>query len=143
MTNFTDNWTREKQREYNKQWRKKNKDYFKKWREKNPNYFKDWVEKNKDKIKVYEKNKVGNKQFLEYKRKYYWSNKKTRIKARARASIRNQVTARRIKKEPCEKCGNIDSEAHHEDYSKALEVNWLCKECHKKLHAKIKPSIYR
>lgn len=31
--------------------------------------------------------------------------------------------------EPC-KCGRIDVQAHHEDYSKPLEVIWLCPVCH-------------
>lgn len=33
-------------------------------------------------------------------------------------------------KKPCEVCGLIKSEAHHNDYSKPLEVIWLCKEHH-------------
>ena len=31
-----------------------------------------------------------------------------------------------IKKLPCETCGDIDSQSHHEDYTKPLEVTWLC-----------------
>jgi len=35
---------------------------------------------------------------------------------------------------PCEKCGNPKSVAHHEDYSKPLEVTWLCHACHMQHH---------
>ena len=35
---------------------------------------------------------------------------------------------------PC-KCGNPDTEAHHPDYSKPLEVEWVCRPCHQKIHA--------
>jgi hypothetical protein len=31
---------------------------------------------------------------------------------------------------PCEVCGLEKSEAHHENYSKPLEINWLCKKHH-------------
>lgn len=41
-----------------------------------------------------------------------------------------------LKKQPCEKCGDRDSEAHHDDYAKPMEVTWLCRKCHSKLHAK-------
>ena len=34
---------------------------------------------------------------------------------------------------PCP-CGNPDTEAHHEDYSKPLKVEWLCRPCHQKIH---------
>ena len=37
-------------------------------------------------------------------------------------------------KKPCEKCGAKKAEAHHEDYHKPLEVNWLCFKDHRALH---------
>jgi hypothetical protein len=37
--------------------------------------------------------------------------------------------------EPCFNCGSTNGvEAHHEDYSKPLDIVWLCRECHVGLH---------
>jgi hypothetical protein len=41
-------------------------------------------------------------------------------------------------KSPCEVCGNQKAEAHHDDYSKLLEVRWLCDEHHKQHHRKMR-----
>jgi hypothetical protein len=42
---------------------------------------------------------------------------------------RNQIT-----RQPCEICGSIKVEAHHDDYSKPLEVRWLCRVHHEEHH---------
>lgn len=36
---------------------------------------------------------------------------------------------------PCEVCGEVKSHAHHDDYSKPLEVKWLCHTHHMERHA--------
>jgi len=42
----------------------------------------------------------------------------------------------KIKKEPCNKCGSKNNlQMHHEDYSKPLEIIWLCLKCHREKHA--------
>lgn len=39
------------------------------------------------------------------------------------------------KPEACENCGEIrEVQAHHNDYDKPLEVQWLCTNCHSMLH---------
>jgi hypothetical protein len=56
-------------------------------------------------------------------------------KVKARKKLRRAVNSGRVLKEPCQHCGATENlEAHHEDYSKPLEVTWLCKSCHIKRH---------
>ena len=39
-------------------------------------------------------------------------------------------------RKPCEICGKTENiDAHHDDYSKPLEVKWLCRLCHREHHA--------
>lgn len=41
----------------------------------------------------------------------------------------------------CERCGMATyTYAHHEDYRKPLQVQWLCDSCHAKRHAELKRS---
>jgi hypothetical protein len=55
----------------------------------------------------------------------------------ARRIVRNALlSGRLIKPRACTRCDKIqkriiDLHAHHEDYSKPLEVIWLCRACHK------------
>ena len=58
-------------------------------------------------------------------------------KIRARQKVFEAIAAGRIDRPTtCSTCGNTHSriEGHHEDYSKPLEVIWLCAPCHGKLH---------
>ena len=61
-------------------------------------------------------------------------------KVKCHQSLHTAVVNGKIEKpEICTKCGNKHKiEGHHEDYSKPLEVVWLCMKCHRALHAKPK-----
>ena len=39
-------------------------------------------------------------------------------------------------RQPCERCGHPKTDGHHEDYSKPLDVIWLCRRCHLQHHRK-------
>ena len=59
-------------------------------------------------------------------------------KSKARSITKQYVKSSVLKKYPCRDCGALKVEAHHEDYSKPLEIIWLCKRCHARLHLKQK-----
>lgn len=56
-------------------------------------------------------------------------------KWRARSMVNNALLKGKLEKEPCRECGTSERvEAHHADYSKPLDVVWLCFVCHRRLH---------
>jgi hypothetical protein len=40
--------------------------------------------------------------------------------------------------QPCSVCQDPRAEKHHDDYSQPLQVRWLCRPCHFRLHVKQK-----
>lgn len=52
-------------------------------------------------------------------------------KIAARMKLYNAVKQGILKRQPCEVCGDPKSQAHHPDYSKPLEVIFLCSFHHK------------
>jgi len=67
----------------------------------------------------------------EYNRRWRESNPD---KYRARVAFAMAINNKSIKRvDVCSVCGsNYFVDAHHEDYSKPLEVQWLCRLCHRK-----------
>lgn len=55
-------------------------------------------------------------------------------KYKARYALRNAVKYGKVKKLSCQKCGQEKVQAHHYDYSKPLDVIWLCQKHHQELH---------
>lgn len=52
----------------------------------------------------------------------------------AHVQVHNAVKAGLLERQPCEDCGILPSEGHHDDYDKPLEVRWLCHNHHRRQH---------
>ncbi len=55
-------------------------------------------------------------------------------KSAARMAVNYALKTGNLVKTPCEVCGNPKSQAHHPDYSKPLDVRWLCFRHHREEH---------
>lgn len=57
---------------------------------------------------------------------------------KARIKVGNAIAKGKLKPKPCERCSfPFGVHAHHEDYSKPLDVVWLCVKCHGERHREI------
>lgn len=48
----------------------------------------------------------------------------------AHRAVFSYLRSGKLKKKPCKICGDLKVEAHHTDYSKVLQVIWLCRRHH-------------
>ncbi len=103
-------------------------------REEYNQYFRDYREKNRKKLRKYnrEYNKAWRKKYGYASEKRYRKNNPE--KTAAGRLLRYAVKAGKIIRKNCEKCGSIKSQAHHDDYTKPLEVRWLCSIHHAEFH---------
>jgi hypothetical protein len=62
-------------------------------------------------------------------------NDKHPLAYKAHYTVSNAIRDGRLIKQPCTICGEEKVHAHHRDYSKPLDVTWLCVTCHQRIHA--------
>lgn len=63
----------------------------------------------------------------EYRRKH-------RLKTNARKAANRAKKVGKLVQQACVVCGDPETEMHHEDYTKPLDVVWLCKKHHEHTH---------
>lgn len=63
--------------------------------------------------------------------------KRNPAKVSAHSKVRRAIRLGNLHRQPCEACKSTkDIEAHHDDYSKPLNVRWLCSTHHSEWHRK-------
>lgn len=60
-----------------------------------------------------------------------------RDKQRGRKIMHTAIRKGELIRQPCQVCGAVKVEAHHSDYSKPLDVMWLCRFHHMEEHRRI------
>jgi len=129
--------TGEELKEYKRQWYQRNKkaqdSKHKEWKERNAEkyaaYRKKYTADNKEKIRD------NNAEYKRSERGKETANKtklKNALHLKCRQKLAYAVRMGRIKRGTCH-CGLL-GEAHHEDYSKPLEIIWLCTKHHAEHH---------
>lgn len=136
----------EYRKQYIKDWKEKNREhilaYHRKYNKKlNKLYGKEIYQKRKEYFKARNKNYImSDKEKIRRKiyRKNYNKNPTNRIKTNARANVAVALKLNKLKKPlNCENCSLVKPlQGHHKDYSKPLEVTWLCRACHALEHCK-------
>lgn len=57
-----------------------------------------------------------------------------RIQNAASTRVAKAIKRGELTRQPCEVCGDPKVDAHHDDYSKPLDVRWLCRKHHRLHH---------
>jgi len=117
---------------------KRGKDYYVKNKARCKELAKAYYENNIDKMRLYKKKwaEENKDRRRELWMEYHWRNPH---KTYARQALYYEVKCGRIKRPlHCSECGcsSLKIEGHHDDYSKPLDVRWLCRDCHLTFHKK-------
>ena len=130
---------REQVREKNRRWREANPEYKRQYQKANAERAREanrrWMAANREKLReAHRRHRETNPEStLASQRRWREAN---REKARAHAAVTRALRSGRLTRpKNCEACGNEGAiHAHHEDYERQLDVQWLCPSCHKCLH---------
>lgn len=78
--------------------------------------------------------KVSKEYKAAYEREVRSKRPADQLKNATRWQTRRAIANGTLVKQPCEVCGALKVEAHHDDYSKPLDVRWLCRIHHIEHH---------
>lgn len=60
------------------------------------------------------------------------------LKHAAHMAVQVAIKSQKLFKQPCQVCGNPNSEAHHDNYEEPLNVLWLCSKHHAARHVQLR-----
>lgn len=115
------------------------------WHAANPGRSRQWERENPESVARTRKRARAKRADAErLERQKYQERYPEKTKAR-RVFAKALQTGKLVKPASCEDCGvrpekTIDLHGHHHDYSKPLDVEWLCRACHGKRHRAEKQS---
>jgi len=92
---------------------------------------KGWIRRDKASRYHWIENEIDRSKFLTLKKNM---EKIHRQKMKANRAVHEAIKKGKIIRQPCEICGLEDSHGHHTDYTKVLDVIWLCASHHKIWH---------
>lgn len=94
--------------------------------------------KNIEKFRAYDRARAKEPERIKASREVIraWREEDSR-RVLAHSSVARAIRNGSLVRQPCVRCGEAKSVAHHEDYDKPLEVMWLCQPCHKQRHKEL------
>lgn len=110
------------------------KKYYRKNKDKRVSYQDDYNSKNTEKHRKYncEYYNKNRKKILKQRHEYYLKNKEKKF---SHHYVKQALASGELKRQPCVICNDSSVEAHHTNYSKPLDVIWLCQTHHRRVHS--------
>lgn len=75
---------------------------------------------------------------VKHARSIYSAREKGTVPRLAREAVGNALKYGKLIRHPCKECGESKVHAHHPDYERPLDVQWLCPKHHMQLHARLR-----
>jgi hypothetical protein len=90
----------------------------------------EWRARNRERIREWERARAA--------RRYASGWREDPVKKHARNLVAAALRHGRLVRQPCEVCGWMEAQAHHDDYDKPLDVQWLCRMHHEQHHEQLR-----
>ncbi len=97
-----------------------------------------WVAKERERQRIKERERRASGRYIpSQEAKNAWA-KRNRHKKSANCKVGRHISRGLLQKQPCEICASTNVQAHHDDYTRPLDVRWLCVKHHNEHHVKMR-----